>query len=175
MITRNKYRILVWTIVILVATNLSMGISFLYHKQQDKKRMEQIEEEAIEVPAQRRTRFFRQELDLQPEQMDVFRTLNRNFNRKAWQITHELEALRVEMVEELGRDNPDSEKLDAIAREIGDLHRLIKTETMDYYLAMRKECNEEQQQKLNAIFMSMLKNNEDVELPRRGRRNRITP
>ncbi len=175
MITRNKYRTLVWTIAILVATNLSMGLSFLYHKQQDKKRMEQIEEEAIEVPAQRRTRFFRQELNLQPEQMDVFRTLNRNFNRTAWQISHELEALRVEMVEELGRINPDPQKLDNIAREIGDLHRLIKKETIDYYLAMRQECNEDQQEKLNAIFMSVLRNNEDVELPRRGRQNRITP
>ncbi|MFW5755829.1 MAG: hypothetical protein ACOCWK_04445 [Tangfeifania sp.] len=36
MITRNKYRILVWIVVILVVTNLSVGISYLYHNQQDK-------------------------------------------------------------------------------------------------------------------------------------------
>jgi len=33
----TTYRTLVWIIVILLATNLSMGITFLYHKQHDKK------------------------------------------------------------------------------------------------------------------------------------------
>jgi len=75
MALRNKYRILIWVIVILVATNLSMGFSFLYHKQQDKKLLEQTEQEAIELPARQRTRFFREQLDLQPQQMEIFREL----------------------------------------------------------------------------------------------------
>ncbi len=173
MTVRNKYRVLVWIIVILVATNLSMGISFLYHKQQDKNRMEAMKEEAIEVPAQRRTRFFKQQLNLRPEQMDRFRELNREFNRNAWEITHKLEILRIEMVKELGKSNPDSEKLDQVAKEIGDFHQVLKKETVDYYLKMRTECDEEQQIKLNQIFMSVLSNNQDIELPQRGRRNRF--
>jgi Spy/CpxP family protein refolding chaperone len=172
MITRNKYRILIWVIAILLATNLSMGISFLYHKQQDKKRMEQVEEEVIEVPAQRRTRFFRQQLNLQPEQMGTFRELNREFNRAAWRITHELGYLRRTMVEELGQKNPDHHELEAIADNIGELHSEMKKETINYYLSMRETCNGEQRKKLNAIFMSMLIHKEDVELPQRGRRQR---
>ncbi len=172
MITRNKYRILLWIIVILVATNLSMGISFLYHKQQDKKRLEQAKQEAIELPAQRRTRFFREQLNLQPDQMNAFRELNREFNRTAWGITHELEYLRMDMVEALGETNPDQEKLQALAEEIGNLHSELKKETIAYYLAMREECNEIQREKLNQIFMSALRNDEDVQLPQHGRRNR---
>ena len=173
MTVRNKYRVLIWIIVILVATNLSMGISFLYHKQQDRNRMEAMKEEAIEVPAQRRSRFFRQELNLRPGQMDRFRKLNRDFNRTAWGVTHQLETLRIEMVEELGKSNPDSKKLDQIAKNIGDLHREMKKETMDYYLEMRAECDAAQQEKLNEIFMSVLSNKQDIELPQRGRRNRF--
>jgi hypothetical protein len=172
MALQNKYRILVWVIVILVATNLSMGLSFLYHKQQDKKLAEQIEQEAIELPALRRTRFFREQLNLQPQQMEIFRELNRNFNRAAWQINHQLESLRIEMVRELGLKNPDVQKLASISEEIGKLHTQLKNETIDYYLAMKKACTEEQQEKLNEIFISVLQKNEDVKLPQQGRQFR---
>ncbi|MGC9353626.1 MAG: Spy/CpxP family protein refolding chaperone [Mariniphaga sp.] len=172
MALQNKYRILVWVIIILVATNLSMGLSFLYHKQQDKKLAEQTEQEAIELPAQQRTRFFREQLNLQPQQMEIFRDLNRNFNRAAWQINHQLENLRIEMVRELGLENPDTQKLARISEEIGKLHTQLKNETIDYYLAMKKACTDEQQEKLNEIFISVLQKNEDVKLPQRGRQFR---
>jgi len=174
MISKNKYRILMWIVVILAATNLSVGISYFYHKQQDKKLNEQVEDAAIEVPAQQRARFFREQLNLSREQMNFFRELNRDFNQTAWSITHELQTLRLEMVRELGAENPNLEKLDSISSKIGLLHEDLKNKTIDYYLAMREVCDEEQQQKLNEIFLSMLQQNEDIELPRRGRmRNRI--
>ncbi|MCD6354131.1 MAG: periplasmic heavy metal sensor [Prolixibacteraceae bacterium] len=160
-------------IVILVATNLSMGISFVYHKQQDKHFMEQLEETAIKVPSEQRTRFFREQLGLRFDQMDTFRVLNRKFNQTAWQITHQLENLRADMVRELGKENPNSKTLDSISKHIGELHSQLKKETIDYYLKMKAECNPEQQKKLNEIFVSMLKKNEDVKLPKYGRRNRI--
>lgn len=172
MVIQNKYRILIWVIAILVATNLSMGISFLYHKAQDKKLAEQTEQEAIELPAQQRTRFFREQLNLQPSQMEVFREQNRNFNRTAWQINHQLESLRVEMVTEMGLKNPDRKKLEKIAQEIGELHTQIKNETISYYMGMKEVCNEEQQEKLNEIFLSVLQRNENVRLPQRGGRFR---
>ncbi|MFA5587547.1 MAG: periplasmic heavy metal sensor [Bacteroidales bacterium] len=172
MALQNKYRILVWVIVILVATNLSMGFSFLYHKQQDKKLLEQTEQEAVELPAQQRTRFFREQLNLQPQQMNAFRELNREFNRTAWQINHQLESLRIEMVTEMGSQTPDKIKLEAISKKIGELHTRLKNETIDYYLAMKEACTDEQQKRLNEIFISVLKKNEDVRLPQRGRRYR---
>ena len=165
MVNRNIYRMLIWVSVILLATNLSMGFSFLYHKQQDKVFMEQLEEAAIEVPSERRTRFFREQLNLGRDQMDIFRELNREFNRTAWQITHQLEKLRAEMVRELGKEKPRTKTLDSISKNIGELHTDLKKETIDYYLQLKEACNEEQQVKLNEIFISMLKKNEDVSLP----------
>ncbi len=168
----NKYRILIWIIVILLATNISMGVSFVYHKIQDKKMLEHPEEAAIEIPAQRRTRFFREQLNLNRDQINQFRELNRNFNQNAWQINHQLEALRIDMISELGKEGPDRAKLDSISNAIGGLHIQLKEVTIDYYLQMKEECNEEQQAKLNDIFMSMLKQNGDVKLPQYGR-NRL--
>jgi len=169
MIKKNSYKILIWLVVILLATNLSMGISLWYHKKQDKKFLEQMEEISIEVPSERRTRFFREQLNLQPDQMDTFRELNRSFNRKAWEITHQLESLRIEMVRELGKVKPNDKVLKSISKNIGELHSQLKNETIDYYLKMKAVCNEEQKEKLNDIFISMLKQNENIQLPQRGR------
>ncbi len=172
MMKKPTYRSLVWIIAILTATNLSMGISFLYHKQQDKKFMNQIEEAAIKVPSERRTRFFREQLNLDSGQLTQFRELNRNYNKTAWQISHQLEVLRREMVQELGRENSNKKVLKSISSQIGELHSELKDKTIDYYLEMKKVCNEEQRNKLNEIFISMLKKNEDVSLPKYGGRHR---
>lgn len=172
MIKLKTYRTLSWVIVILLATNLSMGISFLYHKQQDKKMVEKLEDINIEMPAQQRTKFFREQLNLQPEQMDKFRDWNREFNRTGWSITHQLEDLRIEMINELGKETPDQNKLEMITIDIGSLHSELKKVTIDYYMKMKAGCNEEQKKKLNDIFISMLKKNEDVKLPGGYGRNR---
>ena len=128
-----------------------------------------MDETSIEMPAQQRTRFFRDQLNLTVDQIDIFRELNRNYNRKAQRITMELEELRIGMVEELGEENPDSIKINSLSTHIGDLHAELKQATISYYLAMKRECDEEQQLKLNELFMSALKKKEDVSLPRRGK------
>lgn len=72
MISRTTYRTLIWIIIILAATTLSMGISFWYHNQQDKKASQKMNESTIEMPARQRTRFFNEQLNLHPDQIDIF-------------------------------------------------------------------------------------------------------
>lgn len=160
---------MIWLVVILFATAVTMGVTFLYHKNQEPEISGQSVEEEIEVPARRRTRFFREQLNLRPEQMETFRNLNRNYNRSAWRITNELERLRMEMVQELGSQYSNHEKLDSITGQIGHLHTQLKNLTIEYYLGMKQSSDPEQQKKLNKIFMSVLQNNEDVKLPEKGR------
>ncbi|WP_321997772.1 periplasmic heavy metal sensor [Draconibacterium orientale] len=167
MATKNTYRILIWLVVILAATNLSMGISFWYHKQQDKKATET---QQVEMPSEQRTRFFREQLNLQPDQVDSFRELNRTYNRSARRISDQLTQLRIEMVEEMGKAAADTTKLHAISSEIGEMHKILKDLTVDYYLDMKAVCNENQQEKLKEVFLSMTKSKEDVSLPQRGGR-----
>jgi hypothetical protein len=168
----NKYRIMTGVIIILIATNLSMGISFLYYKHRENKIDAEIQETAIEVPSQQRTRFFREQLNLSPDQLEIFRELNRNFNRTAWQINHRLERLRIDMVNEMGKEKPDEERLKQVSQNIGELHTELKDETIKYYLSMKEVCSEEQKVRLYKIFLSILNSNEDVKLPQRGRRFR---
>lgn len=172
MIDRKKYKFLLWLFAISVAINLSAGISYVYNRQVNKSRQSESENDKIELPAMQRTRFFREQLNLSPGQTAVFRELNRDFNRDAWQINHELERLRIEMVIELGSSEPGTERLERISGEIGELHTLLKDETIGFYLNMKNECDTEQQEKLYEIFMSVLENNENVRLPQGMRRGR---
>lgn len=172
MVTRNTYRILIWVIVILVATNLSMGLSFWYHKQQDKKAANAAMEEQIELPSEQRARFFRDQLNLNQNQVEAFRELNREYNRSARRESDELEELRLVMVEEMGKSSPSQERLDSIVKEVGGHHSELKEITMDYYLKMKAVCDSTQQEKLKEIFMTVSKSNEEDNLPQRGRRFR---
>ncbi len=164
----NKYRILIWIIVILVATNLSTIGSFYYHRKTEVKTPETKQENQNAIPGEQRTRFFRDQLNLNAEQLDKFREINRTFNRTARGIEMNLAQLREDMIRELGTQNPDSTRLNQMATEVGNNHRELKQVTTTFYLDMKKICTTEQQAKLHEIFQSMLNKDNQVNLPRPG-------
>jgi Spy/CpxP family protein refolding chaperone len=162
----NKDRILIWVIVILVATNLSTIGSFYYHRISEAKETKQ--ENQNTIPGEQRTRFFRDQLNLNDEQIDQFRDINRAFNRTARSIETNLTQLREDMIKELGTQNPDSARLNQMATQVGNNHRELKQVTTTFYLDMKKICTAEQQAKLHEIFQSMLNKDNQVNLPRPG-------
>jgi len=159
---------MLWIIVILIATNLSTIGSFYYHRLADSKAEKVKLEEQTSIPGDQRTRFFRDELGLNNEQLDQFRDINRTFNRTARSIEMDLAQLRENLISELGVQNPDSVLLDQLATDIGDNHRKLKQVTTTFYLNMKKICTSEQQVKLHTIFQSMLNKDSQVNLPQPG-------
>lgn len=168
MIPNTKYRILIWIIVILVATNVSTIGSFYYHQMPEAKTQETKQEDQKVIPGEQRTRFFRDQLSLNDEQLDQFRDINRTFNRTARGIEMNLAQLREDLITELGKQNPDSVHLDQMAIEVGNSHRKLKQVTTTFYLNMKKICTAEQQIKLHEIFQSMLNKDNQVNLPQPG-------
>jgi len=164
----NKYRILIWIIVILVATNLSSIGSFYYHRIPEAKTPETKQEDLNAIPGEQRTRFFRDQLNLNDEQIDQFREINRTFNRTARGIEMNLAQLREDLITELGTQNPDSTRLNQMATDVGNNHRELKQVTTTFYLNMKKICTPEQQAKLHEIFRAMLNKDNQVNLPQRG-------
>lgn len=168
MIPNTKYRILIWIIVILVATNLSTIGSFYYHRITESKATEVKQEDQKVIPGEQRARFFRDQLNLNDEQLDQFREINRTFNRTARGIEMNLAQLREDLIAELGKQNPDSVHLDQMAIDVGNSHRKLKQVTTTFYLNMKKICTAEQQIKLHEIFQSMLNKDNQVNLPQPG-------
>lgn len=170
---QKTYRWLIWVVVILLATNLSMAVSFYYHKKEERQEEATREETTAEAPLERRTSFFREQLGLRPDQMDSFRELNREYNRKSHAVARELEALRYEMIRELGKEKANQDSLYRITSEIGRHHRELKNSTIDYYQRMKEICSPQQCRRLNEVFMSMLNPAGNEQLPHRSRRNRF--
>lgn len=168
--TETKHRALIWAIVILAATNLSTLGSFYYHRLTELNAEKKIQEEQTNIPGDRRTRFFKDELNLDDNQLDEFRDINRNFNRTARSIEANLSLLREDLIKELGAQNPDTVRLNELASEIGDNHRELKEITSAFYLKMKKICTPEQQLKLHSIFQSMLNKDSQVALPQQRNR-----
>ncbi len=163
----NKTKnIWMWLALILLAVNLSTIGSFWYHMQQDTK----VIGNQVEMPDEFRTRFLKEQLGLDEERKLIFRSLNRNYNQDANQIMSQLNGLRQDMVQQLGNENCDTLELKIIANQIGEKHKELKLATVQFYLDMKSELNEEQQAKLYDLFSRLLQKEEEVETPK-GRRN----
>ena len=165
---RTNHKTLIWIIVILAVTNLSTIGSFYYHKISEGKETEVKATEQTVVPGEQRTRFFRDQLDLNDEQLVLFREINRTFNRTARGIEMNLARLREDLINELGTQNPDTTRLNLMAVEVGNNHRELKQVTTTFYLNMKKICTAEQQAKLHQIFQSMLNKDNQINLPQPG-------
>ena len=157
-------KIWIWIASLLLVTNLSTISSYWYHKKQEENIIENTQKV---IPAEQRARFFKDQLVLDDDQLEIFRQLNQCYNRNANKITRQLDLLRLEMIQELGQEECDSLKLRRLAGAIGEMHRQLKEETIHYYLEMKKNLNADQQYRLYELFKGSVKN--DEELTRKGR------
>jgi Spy/CpxP family protein refolding chaperone len=151
-----------------MATNLSTIGSFYYHRITELKSAEEGKGEQSNIPGEQRTRFFRDELNLDADKIDQFREINRTFNRTAREIETKMGLIRLQIVEELGRESSDKNQLDSLSIEIGNLHTELKRVTNTFYLEMKDICTPDQEAKLNTLFQSMLNNENQINLPNPG-------
>jgi len=169
--TGNKFSLMIWAIVILAVMNVSTLVTIMYHKYQSDK----IETISGSDPKQLETdsekfsgRFFRDQLNLNREQMDKFKKINPVFRPKARDITIELAEKRKQMLIEMAADKSDTTRLNAISDSIGQLHSNLKKITYKYYLQIKGICDPEQQRKLEQIFGEMFTNDSQLGYPGKG-------
>lgn len=164
MITPGKYKALIWTVIILVTLNLATLLSLYFHTHQSTILANESQEEVSKDSVARGAIFLGKQLGLNMDQMESFREIHREYNRSANQITRNLELLRLEMIRELGQQQPDIKKINQTNHEFGKLHEELKNQTATYYLELKKICTPEQQEQLQEIFETIaqppLKNNE---------------
>lgn len=172
--TKTKKTLLIGTIIILIVINLS-ALSTIYYKNkiqpQQQNRMINMNDE-IRIKGMHR--FIKEELNLTENQFEVFQNASRNNMIKSQEILSKLDDKRVEMMNEIGKRNPDSEILDKIAHDIGDLHYELKRLTINHFLQLKEICNDDQQENLHRIFMQIShdqdKNDNRMDRGSRGKR-----
>ncbi len=152
---------MIWAIVVLAVMNISTLGTILYHQYQSNRpvanslpRQNQLETDAEKFSG----RYFRDKLNLNENQMDIFRETNRVFRQQARDITIELSAIRNEMLVEMASANADTNKLNPLSESIGRLHSRLKKLTFKYYLDIKSISNTEQQKQLEQLFSEMFTN-----------------
>lgn len=102
---------------------------------------------------------FIENLGLKAEQKTEFRGINQQFRREVCRIIRQLNERKKDMFTELQKDSSDTLHLQFLSKQVGDLHRQLKEETIRFYLSVKSICNPEQKQKLQHCFSPLFENN----------------
>ena len=161
MLTEKKYKILVWSVIILLVMNLSIIGSIIWHINQPVRPFPQQDIHGILPEDQQpdhpmmRLRLYK-ELDLSKDQITQFDKIHEQFRAQAHQIAVNLTFLRDEMLNELMKENPDQKYLNQLADDIGMAHRDLKILTSHFFLDVKRICNKDQTVKLEKFFRSVM-------------------
>lgn len=158
MIAENKYKWMVWAIVILAAMNIATVMTIVYNRYQTDKeetpgQNNQVSSESNSI--QYSGRYFREQLNLSSSQMEKFVEFNPVFRQQAMTINYELNRLRQQMLTEMTTEHNDTLTLNALADSIGYLHADLKKITYKYYIDFKTICDPQQQEKLEQLFSGM--------------------
>jgi hypothetical protein len=148
-----KKRLIIYLLIFLVIINLTALLTFLYFKWSADK--------PHGFPPGNRfamhrciSEFCKNELNLSKDQMIKFQKIKSDYHSQANIYIDSLELLRKSMFEELALSQPDKQKLNKIANDIGRLTVTLKLKTIDHFLAIRSICTPEQQKKYFDFIMS---------------------
>ena len=162
----SKYRIFFWLIVVLLIINISAITTIFFGISVWNKKDVKPLPPKTEYRRHHDRRFFDGSLNLNEEQHQQFKKAKHKFYSEAKKIAGQMHKKRVEFIDELASDEPDTIKLQEIASEIGMLHSKLKYQTYKHYLDMKSICTEEQEEKLIKIFKSMLYKEDSFMSPR---------
>ncbi len=148
---KNNNKILIWIIALLAVLNLTIIGSIFYHKAKEKEKSA-----AVVLDQTGRNplngKYFRNTLGFDEEQMEVFRSANREFRSNANTLLLEMDSLKSALYIELNKNQPDSVKLNQLSDEIGKDHASLKKTTNQFYLKMLAISNPEQKEQLQNTF-----------------------
>ena len=169
--TENKYSRMVWAIVILAVMNIATILTIVYQRHQAGKaefvpESGQVQSESASIKYS--GRYFRDQLNLNNDQMDRFKEFNPRFRQHVRDINIDLSKKRQEMLDEMAADTADTLRLNLLSDSIGSLHAELKKLTYRYYSDFKKICDKQQQEKLEQLFGEMFA--ADVQMGQYGQR-----
>ena len=157
-------RIYILIIAFLIASNVATIFSYRMHLESER----MVNVEAVEMPDSRLGRFFRDQLNLESDQQQMFREFRQSYHRSANGLLFEMQKVRNEMLKELNKIEPKRKKLDELASELGVMHKELKGLTFDYYFNMQSVLEGDQRDQMRIIFQSMLSDEGYAKTPEHG-------
>lgn len=142
----SKFKFAIWAIIILaviILTAVATGL-YIHHDMQQHGKNKMDFKGGI-------NQMFKTELGLSPDQEVKLKKINESFFKNTHPFFMQLEEERVKMVAEFSRPQPDTVVLYKMATDMGNVHVLLKRETIKHLLLIRSICTPEQVVKLNKL------------------------
>jgi hypothetical protein len=162
-------KVLWWVIAVLAVLNISTLATIGFHMSRSERELplacQTMGDTTFQRPAMYNGRFFRDILELNADQMDKFREINRPFRQETRQLTVDLSDLRNSMMNEMAKLNPDTFKLNQLSIQIGEKHARLKIITYQYFLNIKAICNEGQQKKLEQVVRTIFQSDAKMGTP----------
>ncbi len=145
----SKKNTVILVIAVLLIINIASISTIVYHSYGNSK---------VEEPKEERTsmRVFKQELNLNQQQITDFGKWGRIYRDKTREILIEMGEVRIALFNEMSLANPDTAKMFAMADEIGSMHAQIKRLTVDHFLVIKENSSPEQFEKFVKLFQRAL-------------------
>ncbi len=162
----TKKRLISWGIVLLVVMNISSlaTVWFLQHRREPQSERG--------GPPPRMMPFLRNELQLADAQVEQISNLQRQHFDQVRVIRDGMRKLKQDLFGELSMDEPDVDKVNSLAQQVGGRHTELELQTFNHFLHLKQVCTPEQQKKLEALFDELLRGLEPQPGPPRRVRGR---
>jgi Spy/CpxP family protein refolding chaperone len=154
----DKIKIMRWALVALVVLNLTTILTVIYYRNTNFREESLQEGTAVQSESASMRfsgRYFRDQLNLNEEQMNRFREFNPQFRQQVRNVNYQLNDIRRKMLDEMSSPDCDSVRLNLLSDSVGLLHADLKRLTYKYYFDFKDICNNEQKVKLDQLFGEM--------------------
>jgi Spy/CpxP family protein refolding chaperone len=149
----NKIRLLVWLVMALVVLNIATIATVVWRARQFRHDRTFF----YEMPLNKNLpelsgHLLKEKLKFSKTQFDEFHKIGSDFRSTGKEIAVQMTDIRNNMLKELNSEKPDTAKLFAYARKIGDMHYALKRQMVLYFLNLKGICTPEQSDSLQKIF-----------------------
>lgn len=158
--TKNKKRILIGVLIVLILMNLASLFTFTFNKYKNrppfKKEFEN--RDSSNMKQHDRVKYFvKKELNLSDDQFNEYSRLKDINLRNSGEMWDKLTKLRESTLLEITSENPDTANLIRLSDSIGFFHKKMQIEMNRHFLSVKKILKPEQIEKFNEMILNMEK------------------
>jgi Spy/CpxP family protein refolding chaperone len=141
-----------WIILVLVILNIGL-LTFIVIQNTTNKDYNKTHE----IRQQRVSQFMHNELNLSPEQRDIFRESSQEYFHSMKDISSDIKDIKKKIYNEIFESKyPDNEKVDKLLDKLNKKQKELEKEQIKHFQNLKEVCNPEQEEKLKEIMNEMI-------------------
>jgi len=141
-----------WLVIILTIVNLATLSTILYKNQKQKCKAEKHDL----TTQKQRLHAILQEMKLTEGQQAFYNNSLCTYFDSSVVIFHRQEALRLKMIDELSKEQPDTALLSSLSNAMGENYIRLKKDLILHFVGTRKICSPEQKKMLNPLYSRLI-------------------